>query len=99
MTKRPAILNAMAIAASAAISMLALPAAAMQVERVDPDAAYADGGIDADLAQPNTANTTTTAPAQDDYVTYSTEPDQSMGVAEWEEQSVAPATANTAADA
>jgi hypothetical protein len=52
----------MALGALAALSLAAAPAAAQDLETLDPDAAYGQGGIDGDLAAPQAPQTTTPAP-------------------------------------
>ncbi len=56
-------LGSMALGALAALSLAAAPAAAQDLETLDPDAAYAQqsGGIDADLATPQAPPAATTS--------------------------------------
>jgi hypothetical protein len=52
----------MALGALAALSLAAAPAAAQDLETFDPDAAYGQGGIDADLASPQAPPATAPEP-------------------------------------
>lgn len=92
MTRFSDFIRSITIATIAATAMVTAPVAAQQVETIDPDAVFA-GGIDADLApQPSGASTVTQTEPDEEYVTYSPAPEESAGVAGWEESDVSTAS-------